>query len=158
MAITLDEKEMDEFLTKGHTLIFTTVDKDGYPHSTPLWFIYMDGAIYTRGRSPSQKAKNIERNPRVCALVEDGERWVDLRAVMVRGRAEVVDDEDMIRTYNERLTEKYGPYRLQTTAKTAPVPEATTRHYSRPVLIWKVVPKKKVASWHNRKLRGLENA
>ena len=153
MAITLDEQEMEEFLTNGHTLIFSTIDKDGYPHSTPLWYVYMDGAVYTRGRTPSQKAQNINRNPQVSALVESGERWRDLKAVMIRGRAEIVEDEEVKQRYNELLNEKYGPYR--TVAKS--MPKATQQHYSRPLVFWKVVPEKKIASWDNRKIRGIQD-
>jgi len=149
MAVTLDQAEIDEFLSKGHTLIFTTVDREGYPHSTPLWYAYLDGHIYTRGRARSQKAANITRNPKVCCLVETGDRWRELKAVMIRGRAEVVTDEETRRRYAQAVTEKYAAFR----EPAQNMPAATQRHYSTPDAIYKVVPEKKVASWDNRKIR-----
>ncbi len=92
MGIRLDQQEIDDFLTNGHTLIVSTVDKDGYPHSTPVWYLYIDGQIYFRVRKPSLKTKNLLRNPKVCVLVETGDRWVDLKSVMIRGRVEVMDE------------------------------------------------------------------
>ena len=110
MGVRLDQQEIDEFLGNGHTLILTTVDKDGYPHSTPIWYVYTDGAIYTRGRRRSQKTANIRRNPKVSCLVEEGERWRELKAVMIRGRAEEVTDPAEQERFQRANAEKYDSF------------------------------------------------
>ena len=148
MGIRLDQQEIDDFLDKGHTLILTTVDKDGYPHSTPLWFVYMDGMIYTRGRRRGQKTVNIQRNPKVSCLVEEGDRWRELKAVMIRGRAREVTDPAEQERFQERNLRKYENFREPQTN----MPKATQSHYSTPWIIFKILPEKRIATWDNKKI------
>ncbi len=149
MGVRLTPEEIDGFLEKGHTLIFTTVDKDGYPHSTPLWYVYMDGHIYTRTLKKSQKAKNVERDPKVCCLVETGERWVDLESVVIRGRAELVQDQATKEKYEAGLGAKYAEFR----APLQKAPSKVQQHYAQERVYYKIVPEKRIASWYNQKVR-----
>ncbi|MCL0102314.1 pyridoxamine 5'-phosphate oxidase family protein [Dehalococcoidia bacterium] len=149
MPVTLDQAEVDDFLTQGHTLIFTTIDKDGYPHSSPLWYVYMDGNIYVRGRANSQKAANIARNANVCGLVETGELWRELKAVMIRGEAVAITDSHELAKFTQKLTDKYAGFR----ESQENLPKRTQHHYSTSSCHWKIVPRKKVATWDNRKIR-----
>ncbi|MBI3744899.1 MAG: pyridoxamine 5'-phosphate oxidase family protein [Chloroflexi bacterium] len=85
-------QEIDEFLHNQRTLILSTVKKDGAPVSHALWFFYTGDAIYVNIQAKSFKYKNILHDNRVCALVEAGEQYLQLRGVMVQGRATKVDD------------------------------------------------------------------
>ena len=152
MGVQLDQKEIDDFLTKGHTVIFTTIDRDGYPHSTPLWYAYLDGSIYVRFMNTSQKAKNLAKGQKVCCLVETGERWRDLMAVMVRGRAELVKDPAVIEGYERAAKEKYAAFREASTNQ----PQRTREHYSNPRVYYRIVPEKKIGTWDNKKIRLLK--
>ena len=149
MGVRLDQAEIDEFLTNGHTLIITTMDKDGYPHSTPIWYAYLDGHIYVRGRGKSQKAQNIARNPKLCALVETGDYWRELKAVLIRGRAELVEDEEEIGRFSQALKEKYAGFREASST----MPERTQQHYATASVHYKIVPEKRPATWDNAKIR-----
>lgn len=149
MGIRLDEKEINDFLSKGHTLILTTIDKDGYPHSTPLWFVYMDSLIYTRGRRRGQKTLNIQRNPKVSCLVEEGDRWRDLKAVMIRGRAEEVTDPAEQARFQKQNQKKYERFR----EPESNMPKASQAHYSTPWIIFKIIPEKRSATWDNKKIK-----
>jgi len=149
MGVRLDQTEIDEFLTSGHTLILTSTDRDGYPHAAPLWYAYIDGHIYTRTMRKSQKAANIARDPKVCCLVETGERWRELKAVMIRGRAVEVEDEAMQKRFDATLSEKYANFRESGAA----MPKRTQQHYAAPTVWWKIVPEKRSSSWDNRKIR-----
>ena len=148
MGVRLDQQEIDEFLGNGHTLILTTVDKDGYPHSTPIWYVYMDDLIYTRGRRRSQKTANIRRNPKVSCVVEEGERWRELKAVMIRGRAEEVTDPAEQERFQRANAEKYDSFRESQTN----LPQSDAVHYSTPFIIWKITPEKRPATWDNKKI------
>ena len=149
MAVTLDQREIDEFLTLGHTLIFTTLDRDGYPHSTPNWYVYLDGHLYLRTRRKSQKVRNVGRDSRVCAVVESGELWRELKAVMVRGRAEEVSDEAERARFEEALRVKYEGFREDRQRMTPRMQQ----HYGQTAVCYKIVPEKKLATWDNRKVR-----
>ena len=82
MGIQLDQDELDEFLESSHTMILATIRKSGEPFMTPLWYVYMDGAIYFSTPAQSAKVEHLKRDSRVCCLIEEGERWVDLKAVV----------------------------------------------------------------------------
>lgn len=149
MSVRLDEAEVDAFLRDGHTIIVTTIGKDGFPHSTPLWYAYLDGHIYFRKLNKSQGALNISRNDHVCCLVETGDNWVDLKAVMVRGRAVPVSDEETVARFMAENDRKYLDFR---TARTA-MPDRTVQHYGQQRTVYRVDPVGKTVSWWNRKLR-----
>lgn len=149
MGVNLDQDEIDEFLRDGHTVTVSTIDKDGYPHSTPLWYAYLDGEVYFRKLKKSQGAVNIARNDKVCCLVETGEAWIDLKAVMIRGRAVPVTDEATIARFLAENERKYAPFRTVRAA----MPGKTQQHYAQERVVYRVVPEKKIVSFWNRKLR-----
>ncbi len=149
MAITLDENEVADFLTKGHTIIVSSVGKDGYPHVVPSWYCYFDGHVYLRGRAKAQKTKNLLRNPRVSVLVESGEYWKDLKAVMIRGRAEPVQDAETQNRIQDSLWHKYLPFRTPGEK----MPERVQQHYGSTTAYFRVIPEKKTATWDNAKIR-----
>lgn len=48
-----------------------TVNADGSPHSTPMWVGLRDGKILLNTALDRQKARNIDREPRVALSVTD---------------------------------------------------------------------------------------
>lgn len=155
MGVQLNDEELDEFLRQGHTLILGTVRQSGEPFLTPLWYAWDDGAIWFRTPSRAAKVAHLRRDPRVCCLVEEGERWIDLRAVVINGNALIIDNEATeAARFNELMDEKYKAYRFQMTT----APDATKKHYSGSSTLIKVVPRSgETRSWYNRKIRGMEN-
>ncbi len=49
----------------------------------------------------------MRRDPRVAGLVEEGERYAELRGVQLTGRVELVDDGDVIADTMVAFLEKY---------------------------------------------------
>ena len=155
MGVQLTRNEIDEYLTNSHTVILATTRKSGEPFMAPLWYVYENGAVYLRTRARSAKAKHIERDRRVCLLVESGERWVDLKAVVMNCDAEVVEDEAENRRIQKMLGEKYAAFR----AEVRKAPRATKKHYAAASVVYRCTLREgEVRSWYNRKLRGLEKA
>jgi len=95
--VKMTETEAEEFLTESKKVQVATVNPDGSPHLTTLFYVLEDGkiAFWTYGRS--QKIKNLERDPRITCLVETGDDYFELRGVSVSGTAEIVTDEARIR-------------------------------------------------------------
>jgi len=92
----MSEAEVASFLREQVKVQVASLDRDGGPHLTTLFYV-MDGeriAFWTYGRS--QKIRNLERDPRISCLVEDGLDYFELRGVSIRGRAELVRDHDEI--------------------------------------------------------------
>lgn len=90
--------EITSFLNQQRTLIVASTRKEGSPVMHAVWFVYLDNAVYINIQRSSFKFKNILRDPRVCALVEDGESYFELRGISIEGRAcEVTDDAEITR-------------------------------------------------------------
>jgi len=74
--------------------VLVTLDADGSPVPTPIWYLYRDGVFYFRTASNAIKTENIRRDPRVSICVQD-ER-APYKSVSVRGTAEVADSLDSL--------------------------------------------------------------
>ena len=95
--VRMSEAEVRDFLD-GHLKVqVATVNPDGSPHLTTLFYVMQQGSIAFWTYASSQKIKNLERDPRLGLLVEDGEDYFELRGVSVSGTAELVRDEAGIR-------------------------------------------------------------
>ena len=98
--------EVEAFLQNERTLILVSLRPDGTPVAHPLWFAKVGDAVYVNTRSDSLKFKNVEADPRVCAVVETGERYFDLRGVRIEGRCAPVENDDEMARVQEALAEK----------------------------------------------------
>ncbi len=148
MSVRLQPDEAWQFLTEGHTGILVSLRADGVAIATPMWFAALDRQIYVRTPARSKKVGRLRRDPRVSFLVEAGERWAELRAVHVTGRAEFVDDAETLERISAEMDRKYERFR---TAR-ATMPAATRRHYETPFVLIRIVPDAHLISWDNRKL------
>lgn len=95
-AVKMTAEEAATFLEKNLKVQVASLGKDGAPHLSTLFYVVLDGeiAFWTYGRS--QKIRNLERDPRVAALVEDGTDYFELRGVSINGTAELVRDPERI--------------------------------------------------------------
>ena len=108
--VAMSEEEVDGFLRLPLTMALATVSPGGQPHLAAMWYGFVDGALGFLTYRGSQKYKNIERDPRVTCMFEDGSRSYDrLRGVVLTGNVEQVIGEPMERlAFN--ITERYqGP-------------------------------------------------
>jgi len=107
-SIALTDAEADAFLRAGRTLVLVTLGPDGVPDPVPMWYLVDDdGVVWMRTYAKSQKVVNLERDPRFSALVEDGERYAELRGVQLTGTVALVDDVDRICEVFAGLMVKY---------------------------------------------------
>lgn len=103
--------EVDTFLGEpGHLLRLATTDDAGAPLVVPIWFSYEDGRVYFTPRERSAWREYLDRDSRVCLLIDESD--APMRKVVVTARAELVhalghDDEwrDMYR----RIALRYVP-------------------------------------------------
>lgn len=95
--IRMSPEEVDRFLRAEKKVQVATVNRDGSPHLTTLFYVVQDGhlAFWTYGRS--QKIKNLERDPRIACLVEAGDDYFSLRGVSITGIARLITDEEGVR-------------------------------------------------------------
>ena len=106
--ISMTAEEMVEFLSSGAKILqVATVGKDGAPHLAPMWFVLDDGKIVFRSFTKSQKIVNLQRNPNLTVLVETGDDYSQLRGVMIKAKAKLVDDPDYVLSVYGGLAAKY---------------------------------------------------
>jgi PPOX class probable F420-dependent enzyme len=96
-AVRMDDGEVAAFLAENLKVQVATTGRDGVPHLTTLFYVVDDGRIAFWTYGSSQKIRNLERDPRLSCLVEDGTDYFELRGVSITGKAELVRDPDRIR-------------------------------------------------------------
>ena len=62
--------EIDEFLARPLVGVITTVDAEGRPRATPIWYAWQDGAAYMFTGRDTLKWRNLERNPHASLCVD----------------------------------------------------------------------------------------
>ena len=96
-AVRMSDREVEGFLHDNVKVQVASIGRDGMPHLTTLFYVVLDGRIAFWTYARSQKIRNLERDPRISCLVEDGIDYFELRGVSMTGRAEIVRDTDRIR-------------------------------------------------------------
>jgi nitroimidazol reductase NimA-like FMN-containing flavoprotein (pyridoxamine 5'-phosphate oxidase superfamily) len=110
----LSDPEIEALLAADVPVRFATLDPDGYPHVTPLWFVWADGAFHMTSFTGKPHLRRLASDSRAGACVddesaqrEDGER--PNRQVRATGDAETFPD--VGGEWTRRITAKYvtGP-------------------------------------------------
>lgn len=147
----MSEEEIWAFVRAGHTGIFTTLRRDGMPIAMPMWYCCIDRDIYmqTRGR----KLQRIRNDPRASFLVETGDRWAELAAVHLTGRAEHVSpDHDLQAAFAAEMDRKYRPFRGGG-ADGPEMPPETAEYYAKQMQgLVRFVVEGRILNWDNSKM------
>jgi PPOX class probable F420-dependent enzyme len=108
--IRMSASEADAFLEAERTVICATNGRDGFPHLMPLWYLLRDGRLWAWTYAKSQKARNLERDPRATLQVESGATYKELRGVMLRTEAVLHRDPEVVEGIALGLVDRYsGP-------------------------------------------------
>jgi PPOX class probable F420-dependent enzyme len=148
MGVTMSGDEIAGFISDHGTAVLTTLRADGRPVPLPVWYVALDGALYFQTPLRSRRVGNIERDPRVAVLIDDGERWEHLRGVLIQGTAERVTDEAVL----AGVLAAFAGLFADRTVSAARMPAATSAHYAG-LAVYRVAVPDRPSSWDNRKLR-----
>jgi len=144
-AVRMTDAEITALLAECKSLQVATLDKDGAPHLTTVWFALHEGAWLFETYGKSQKVVNMRRDPRVAVLCEQGTTYDDLRGVSVQGRAEIIDSGerlmDLMKVIVDRNHPGMGPEQIASVA---------AQMAQKRVVV--AVRPEKVISWDHRKL------
>ena len=96
--IRMTPEEVRAYLGEQRRIILVTIGPDGMPHPMPMNY-GLDGAgrVIMSTFRKSQKVKNLERDPRATLLVESGEGYGDLKAIILFADVEIVDEPEQVR-------------------------------------------------------------
>jgi len=93
-----------KYLLDAPTLTLATIDPNGRPQLSQIWFLAEDGVVKTGLNTLRQKVKNLEANPHVTAFILDTAN--PQKYLEIRGDATLEADPDYV--FTERMCEKYG--------------------------------------------------
>jgi nitroimidazol reductase NimA-like FMN-containing flavoprotein (pyridoxamine 5'-phosphate oxidase superfamily) len=112
--IRMSDEEVLALLEEQRVVVCATNGRRGWPHLMPLWYVLRPtgegGApqLWAWTFAKSQKAKNLERDPRATLQVETGERYDELRGVMLECDVVVRGDVETVIALALELFGRYG--------------------------------------------------
>ena len=143
----MSEAEMWDFIESQKSAQVATINRDGSPHLTTLWFAILDGKLVLETFSKSQKVVNLRRDPRIAVLLESGETYEQLRGVSINATAELVTDFDGVHALHMTVLRRNA----------SEIPEETLEKISLGMSAKKtaiLIKAEKVMSWDHSKLGG----
>ncbi|HEX3568003.1 MAG TPA: TIGR03618 family F420-dependent PPOX class oxidoreductase [Acidimicrobiales bacterium] len=142
--IKMTPEEVDAFIHERRPMTMCSINHDGSIHAVAMWYGFLEGAVAVETKAKAQKAQNLQRDPRLTCMFEDGDYYEELRGVELVGRAEVIDDPERMFELGVSVFERYyNPY----TEELRPFVE--TMLHKRVVIKLHV---DRVVSWDHRKL------
>jgi nitroimidazol reductase NimA-like FMN-containing flavoprotein (pyridoxamine 5'-phosphate oxidase superfamily) len=143
----MPDREVWGFISSREKLFVAFSMMDGYPHVTPVWFCVHDGKLYFRVQSYKPKAK-LADGGKVCCVVDDGRRYVELRGVTIWGRSRVVTEEALIATVKKIMDDKYREHQWARSE----MPEEWVRERESERRVYVEVTPEKMSSWDNSRI------
>jgi len=111
--IRMSDEEVRAFFEEERIVVCATNGRRGWPHLMPLWYVVRetgsDGApeLWAWTFAKSQKARNLERDPRATLQVEAGAEYAELRGVMLECDVAVHRDVEPTRELGLELYTRY---------------------------------------------------
>ncbi|HEY0736942.1 MAG TPA: PPOX class F420-dependent oxidoreductase [Herpetosiphonaceae bacterium] len=94
--------EFRAFLAAPRFAVIATINPDGSPQQTVIWYELQGDEIMMNTAAGRVKTRNLERDPRVSFCVEDGYRYLT-----ITGRATLNDDQAVAQADNMVLARRY---------------------------------------------------
>lgn len=148
-SLYLSPDEIDLLMREESRLRIATIGPGDEINLTPMTFGWAGGKVYIFGRG--QKVVNLRRNSMATVLLDIGEKWRDLKGIMMRGDAhvlETIEDENADKTLQEaqaNLGEKHNLKEDGVVTPYAPTASGKSRR-------WIVFTPGKIISWNNENL------
>ncbi len=109
----MTREEIEDLLGLEVPAHLATIDPDGYPRITPIWFLWENGAFYMTSVEDKIQLRNLHRNPAASVSVDiespdSGKGYRSNRQVKAKGAVRLFKDDG---SWTRRITLKYlsGP-------------------------------------------------
>jgi general stress protein 26 len=146
--IAMSDQEVAAFLREQRVVVCATNGTRGWPHLMPLWYILRDNQLWAWTYTKSQKARNLGRDDRATLQIEAGERYQELRGVMIEAHTVVHRETSAVAKLGAEIFERYGGGALGEEFMEVLRAQAAKR------VALQFVPVR-VASWDHSKLGGV---
>lgn len=140
----MSDAELVAFLDEQRVVVVATHGLRGWPHLMPLWYVVRDGELWAWTYGKSQKAKNLERDPRATLALESGERYEELRGVMIEAETAIHRDTEMVAALGAEIYRRYTGH--------SDVEEMIRAQAPKRVALQFIA--RRTTSWDHRKLSG----
>jgi hypothetical protein len=141
----MTDEEVRAFLAEKMVMQCATNGPRGLPHLVALWFVAEPLRSWTYAKS--QKARNLDRDPRATLGLEEGVQYHELRGVMLECDVELERDPERVEEIGLELFQRYAPGGLSDEIRSMVAKQAQKR------VGLTFVPTRTV-SWDHRKLGG----
>jgi len=101
MSTTLSDKAR-AFLQEPRFAVLGTLNKDGSPQLTTMWYLLEGDTIMMNTKAGRLKERNMRRDPRISICVPDGYSYVT-----ISGTVEMIDDPEISQRDIHRLAVRY---------------------------------------------------
>ena len=145
--IEMTEDEVRAFVAEQMVMQCATVGPGGRPHVVPLWYVPEGIELVGWTYAKSQKARNLDRDPRATIGIEDGVQYHELRGVMLECDVALDHDTDKVEQNGLMLFERYAG------GLDGGIREMVAKQAQKRVGL-RFVPSR-VVSWDHRKLGGV---
>ncbi len=157
----MSEVEVASFLHEERTVTCATIGPRGWPHLMPLWYVLREPEqgqvprIWAWTYAVSQKARNLERDPRATLQVEAGEQYQELRGVMFECDVVIHRGIETVSALGQEIFRRYASPRGEPPVETlaSEVAEMVDKQAAKRVALEFV--ERRRASWDHRKLAGV---
>lgn len=90
------------FLNEQHFAVLATINNDGTPQLTTMWYLLEGDTIVMNTKAGRIKERNMRRDPRIAICVEDGYNYVT-----ISGNVEMIDDPEIAQRDIYRLATRF---------------------------------------------------
>jgi PPOX class probable F420-dependent enzyme len=143
--IKMTDEEVRAFLAEQMVMQCATIGPSGRPHMVALWYAPDGIELRSWTYAKSQKARNLERDPRATVGIENGVQYHELRGVMLECDVQVEHEPERVVDYGLGLVDRY--------AGGADAAKDAFRQQARKRVGLHFLPTR-VVSWDHRKLGG----
>jgi PPOX class probable F420-dependent enzyme len=103
----MSDGEVGAFLVEMMVMQCATNGPRGVPHMVPLWFVGDASELRGWTYAKSQKARNLERDPRATVGLEDGVQYHELRGVTFECEVRLSRDPEDVERFGLELFSRY---------------------------------------------------
>jgi PPOX class probable F420-dependent enzyme len=143
----MSDEEVRAFLAEKMVMQCATLGPRSRPHMVPLWFVGDPSELRGWTYAKSQKARNLERDPRATVGLEDGVQYQELRGVTFECDVRLSHDPEEVERFGLELFGRYAG-ELNDEIRAMVAAQAQKR------VGLAFVPTRTV-SWDHRKLQGV---
>lgn len=140
--VRMTDAQVAAYLAEPHLCRIGTIAPGGRIHMVAMNYGFLGDTPTFWSYRRAQKVRNLERDPTVGMIVDSGVRYDELKGVHLMGRAEIIDDQDLVAELGASMLQRYGPANEAAAKASAPKRVVIKVHAD------------KVLSWDHTKLGG----